>query len=87
MTVWTVENTDGEFVASFATKLLADFFVEEGSGCYRHRTADNSSAIGEHAFRAGWEASERNRNRKMTDAQTVHQAWSAYTPPDDLCGG
>jgi hypothetical protein len=32
-----VENTDGEFVASFATKLLADFFVEEGSGCYRHR--------------------------------------------------
>lgn len=34
---YVVENTDGVFVASFATKLLADFFVEEGSGCYRHR--------------------------------------------------
>ncbi|KPH60382.1 hypothetical protein ADT71_19945 [Novosphingobium sp. ST904] len=34
-----VENTDGEFVASFATKLLADFFVEDGGGCYRHRAA------------------------------------------------
>lgn len=33
---YIVENTDGEFVASFSTRLLADFFVEEGNGCYRH---------------------------------------------------
>lgn len=32
-----VENLDGEFVASFATKLLADFFIEEGCGGYQYR--------------------------------------------------
>lgn len=35
--VFVVENTDGAFVASFSTKFLADFFVDEGGGCYRHR--------------------------------------------------
>ncbi|MGT2514768.1 hypothetical protein ACVOMT_11520 [Sphingomonas panni] len=34
-----VENSDGKFVASFSTRFLADFFVAEGSGCYRHRVA------------------------------------------------
>jgi len=34
---FVVENTGGEFVASFASKLLAEFFVMDGSGCYRHR--------------------------------------------------
>ena len=35
---YVVENTDGLFVASFATELLARFFVEEGTGHYRFRT-------------------------------------------------
>ncbi len=35
--IFVVENTDGRFVASFSTKFLADFFVDEGGGCYRHR--------------------------------------------------
>jgi hypothetical protein len=35
-----VENTDGKFVASFSTELLAGFFVDEGNGCYRHRAVD-----------------------------------------------
>ncbi|WP_305171925.1 hypothetical protein [Sphingomonas aurea] len=35
--IHVVENSDGAFVASFATKMLADFFVDEGGGCYRHR--------------------------------------------------
>lgn len=34
---FVVENTAGKFVASFSTKFLADFFVDEGGGCYRHR--------------------------------------------------
>lgn len=34
---YIVENGDGKFVASFSTRFLADFFVAEGSGCYRHR--------------------------------------------------
>ncbi|WP_298091597.1 hypothetical protein [uncultured Sphingomonas sp.] len=40
---FTVENTAGDFVASFSTRLLADFFVSEGSGCYRHRNAHPGS--------------------------------------------
>ncbi len=52
-TIWIVENTDGKFVASFSTHLLAHYFVEEGSGCYRHRAAlpapsDQAKLIGEY---------------------------------------
>ena len=34
---WVVENGDGRFVASFCSQLLADFFVDEGTGHYRPR--------------------------------------------------
>ncbi len=42
-----VENTAGEFVASFSTRFLADFFVGEGSGCYRHRTPAPAGGVRE----------------------------------------
>lgn len=39
---YVVENTDGHFVASFATGLLADIFISDGNGCYRHRPGTGS---------------------------------------------
>lgn len=54
---------------------------------------DNSSdlavAIGEHAFRAGWEAAcdAMEPPGPILWNGTLEQAWSAYTPPEELCGG
>lgn len=46
-------------------------------------TGDAALAIGEHAFRAGFEAAERAW-RNANDAHAQNQAWDAYDPPEDI---
>lgn len=51
--------------------------------------SDLAIAIGEHAFIAGFEAGFREgymEGMPGTKAKTAHEAWSEYTPPEDLCG-
>jgi len=46
-------------------------------------SADLAVAIGEHAFRAGWQAATHQLSQGVYDVNT---AWSAYDPPEDLKG-
>jgi hypothetical protein len=54
---------------------------------------DLAIAIGEHAFAAGfdagraWHSSVTYGGDPGTAAEGLHKAWSAYTPPEKLCGG
>jgi len=52
--------------------------------------SDRDVAVGEHAFRAGFEACAQNvvtHDRPLLMGHTLERAWSDYTPPEDLCGG
>lgn len=53
------------------------------------RDPDLDIAIGEHAFRAGWVAHQNSQGfgPSTTYPKTVDEAWSAYIPPEELCGG
>jgi hypothetical protein len=56
------------------------------------RDPDLDIAIGEHAFRAGFEAGIVYRNATGYAISNglvpdVNAAWSAYTPPEELTGG
>lgn len=70
--IWVVENTDGKFVASFSTHLLAHFFVEDGNGCYRYRTpTDQVEADGDKAL--------------MRDAAAGECGWCRDFPNSERC--
>jgi hypothetical protein len=56
--------------------------------------SDLEIAIGEDAFRAGFEAGLKacksegfGTMPEAIAAQFLVEAWDAYTPPDELCGG
>lgn len=51
------------------------------------RDPDLDIAIGEDAFRAGWEAAIENLTGQCPDPSAWAIAWAAYTPPEELCGG
>lgn len=53
-------------------------------------TPDREIAIGEHAFGAGWDAAVAwcyGRINVGDGAAAKQAAWSAYDPPEELCGG
>lgn len=61
-------------LSSFAEWYSENPHVGDGSG-------DAAIAIGEHAFIAGWHAHAQAMHGKEG---TVHDAWSAYDPPEDI---
>ncbi len=47
--------------------------------------SDLAVAIGEHAFRAGWEAAKQDDINQIA-GHTWWDAWSNYDPPEELKG-
>lgn len=70
-------------LSSFAEWYVESPHVGDGSG-------DAAIAIGEHAFRAGWDACVQAVHRQMNVsypdnvAAKREAAWSSYDPPEDI---
>lgn len=86
------DSMDMDWRSSDGARAIVNMLAREGySVVQRGEDSDVAIAIGEHAFKAGYDSAANRavafHPTKVTE-WTAHKegAWSDYTPPEDLCG-
>lgn len=79
------DSMDMDWRSSDGARAIVNMLAREGyTVVQRGEDSDVAIAIGEHAFKAGYESG--HNAGKMQWKPLPDVAWSNYTPPEELCG-